>query len=67
MEKRLRVFRAHSRIFLLRSEVIELLKSLRAGIGNQTFTCKPRTFLVMFECFWEYNTKITGGLIVNLY
>ena len=32
MEKRLKVFRAHSRIFLWRSEVIELLKSLRAGI-----------------------------------
>ena len=36
MEKRLRVFRAHSRIFLWRSEVIELLKSLRAGIIDAT-------------------------------
>ena len=31
MEKRLRLFCAHSRIFLWRSEVIELLKSLRHG------------------------------------
>ena len=34
MEKRLRVFRAHSRIFLWWSEVIELLKSLRVGIDE---------------------------------
>ena len=67
MEKRLRVFRAHWRIFLWRSEVIELLKSLLAGISNGTFTCKSRTFLLMFECFWEYNTKIITGLIVDLY
>ena len=43
--------------FSLRSEVTELLKSWRAGISDETFTCKPRTFLVMLECFWEYNTN----------
>ena len=36
MEKRLRMFRAHSRIFLCWSEVIELLKSFRAGIIDET-------------------------------
>ena len=36
MEKRLRVFRAHSRIFPWWSEDIELLKSLCAGIIDET-------------------------------
>ena len=67
MEKRLRVFRTNWRIFLWRSEVIEVLKSLLAGISNETFTCKSQTFLVMFECFWENNTKIITGLIADLY
>ena len=36
IEKRLRVFRAHSRIFLWRSEVIELVA---CGIINETWHC----------------------------
>ena len=41
MEKRLRVFRAHSRIFLWWSEVIWLLKSLRQGADSFRHLKRP--------------------------
>ena len=67
MEKRLRVFRAHWRIFLWRSEVIELLKSSQMGISNETFTCKPRTFLfVLFFRLWKPTTLKAPNNFQNL-